>query len=169
MRDICTLLDRLKLEICRALTVYVNTVCKWTDTTTVLQLLNYKGNYAIFIANQVCKILGHTSVDEWSHGASSDNPADAGAPCMSAEVLQPSSWVSSPESLRSKQFPFDPSTEVVANIKPGIIKKENDKTNISLAASLGKSTKEPPPQLIFFDMFSSRRKLLWRTACVLGC
>ena len=33
-----------------------------------------------------------SSVDQWNHVATKDNPADAGTRGMSAEVLQLSSW-----------------------------------------------------------------------------
>ena len=139
----------------------------WTGSTTVLQWLNSTSKQPIFVANRVCEILEHTSVDEWNHVASSDNPADAGTRDMSAEVLQSSSWVRGPDFLRTKEFPFEPSIEVVNNIKLGIVTKETDKTNTSLAASVTKSTKEPPPQLIPFDKYSSYQKLLRITAYAL--
>ena len=102
---------RLKQDICRALTVKVNRVFMWTDSTTVLQWLNSATKHPIFIANRVCEILEHTSVDEWNHVASSDNPADAGTRGMSAEVFQSSSWVRGPDFLRTKEFPFEPNIE----------------------------------------------------------
>ena len=158
---------RLKQDICRALTVKVNKVFMWIDSTTVLQWLNSATKHPIFIANRVCEILEHTSVDEWNHVASSDNPADAGTRGMSVEVLQSSSWLRGPDFLRTKQFPLEPSTEVVNNIKLGIVTKETDETNTSLAASVTKSAKESPPQLIPFDKYSSYQKLLRITAYAL--
>ena len=86
---------------------------------------------------------------------------------MSAEVLQSSSWVRGSDFLRTKQFPFEPSTEVVKNIKLDIVANETDETNTSLAASVTKSTKEPPPRLIPFDKYSSYQKLLQVTAYAL--
>ena len=158
---------RLKPDICRALTVKVNRVFMCTDSTAVLQWPNSATKHPIFIANRVCEILEHTSVDERNHVASSDNLADAGTRGISAEVLQSSSWVRGPDFLRTKQFPFAPSTEVVNNIKLGIVTKETEKTNTSLAASVTKSTKEPPPQLIPFYKYSSYQKLLRITAYAL--
>ena len=157
----------LKQDICRALTVHANKIYMWTNSTTVLQWLNSTSKQPIFAANRVCKILEHTSVDEWNRVASSDNPADAGTRGMSAEVLQSSSWVRGPDFLRTKEFPFEPSIEVVKSIKLGIVTKETDETNTSLAASVTKSTKEPPPQLIPFDKYSSYQKLLRITAYAL--
>ena len=144
-----------KQDICGALTVHVNKVFVRTESTTVLQWLQPTSNQPIFIANRVCEILEHTSVDERNHVSSSDNPADANTRGMSAEVLQSSSWVRGPDFSRTKEFPFEPSTELVENIKLGIVTKETDENNISLAASIIKSTKEPPPQLFLFDMYSS--------------
>ena len=135
---------RLKRDICPALTVHVNQVFMWTDSTTVSQWLNSTSKHPIIIANRVCEILENTSVDEWNHVASSDNPADAGTRGISAEVLQSSSRLRGPDFLRTKEFPFEPSIEVVKNIKLGIVTKEIDETNTSLAASVTKSTKEPP-------------------------
>ena len=151
---------RLKQDIYRALTVPVNKFYMWTDSTIVLQWLNSASKQPIFFANRVCEILEHTSVDEWNHVVSSNNPADAGTRGMSAEVLQSSSWVRGPDFLRTKEFPFEPSIEVVRNIKLGIVTKETDETNTSLAASVTKSTKVPTPQLIPFDKYSSYQKLL---------
>ena len=149
---------RLKQDICRALTVHVNKVCMWTDSTIVLQCFHSTTKPPKFLANSVCDILEHTSVEEWNHVASSDNPADAGTRGMSAEVLQSSTWLRSPHFLRTKVFQSDPSTEVVKNIKLGIVTKETDEINTSLAASVTKSTTEPPPQLIPFDKYSSYQK-----------
>ena len=108
---------RLKQDICRALTLHVNKTFMWTDSTIVLQWLHSTTKQPKFLANRVCEILEHTSVDEWNHVASSDNPADAGTRGMSAKVLQSSTCVRSPHFLRTKEFPFDPSTEVVKSIK----------------------------------------------------
>ena len=81
----------LKQDICRALTENVNRIFMRTDITTVHKWLNTTTKHPIFTANRVSEILEHTSVDEWNHVASSDNPADAGCRGMCAEVLQLSS------------------------------------------------------------------------------
>ena len=98
----------------------------------------------MFFARRVCEILENTSVDEWNHVASSDNPADAGTRGMSAEVLLSISWVRGPDFLRTKQFPFQPSTEVVKNIKLGIATKKSVFTNTSLTPSGTMSLNQPP-------------------------
>ena len=120
---------RLKQDIFRALTVHVKKVFMWTDSTTVLQWLNSTSKQPKFVANPVCQMLEHTIVAEGNHVASSDNLADAGTRGVSAEVLQSSSWVRGPDFLRTKEFSFEPSTEVVKNMKLCIVTKETDKTN----------------------------------------
>ena len=78
---------RFKREICRVLTVTVDKVFMWTDSTIVLQWINSPNKHPIFVANRVSEILENTSVDQWNHVATCDNPADAGTRSMSAEVL----------------------------------------------------------------------------------
>ena len=60
---------RLKSEICRALTVTVDKVFMWTDSTIVLQWINSTNKHPIFIENRVSEILENTSVDQWNHAA----------------------------------------------------------------------------------------------------
>ena len=115
----------------------------------------------------MCEILEYTSVDEWNHIASCDNPADAGTRGISAEVLQSSSWVLGLEFLRTKQLSFEPSKEVVKNITHGIVTKKIDKTNTLLVASVTKSSKEQPQHLVPIDKYSSYQKLLRTTAYAL--
>ena len=69
---------RLKREMCRALTVTVDKVFMWTDSTIILKWVNSTNKHPIFIANRVSEILENTSVDQWNHIATCDNPADAG-------------------------------------------------------------------------------------------
>ena len=94
--QVALLASRLKREITQALTLTFNQVFVWTDSTNVLQWINFNGKQPIFIANRVCKILEYTSVDRWNHVATKDNPADTGTRGMSAEILQLSSWVNGP-------------------------------------------------------------------------
>ena len=93
---------RLKREICRALTVTVDKIFMWTDSTIVLQWINSTNKHPIFLANRVSDILENTSVDQWNHVATCDNPADAGTRGMSAEILHSSSWVRGTDFLRTK-------------------------------------------------------------------
>ena len=119
---------RLKPDICRALTVHISKFFMWTDSTTVFQWLNSTSKQPIIVANRVCEILEHTNVNKRNHIASSDNPADVGTRDMSAEVLRSSSWVRGSDFLRTKQFTFEPSTEVVNTSRPSTGQQQPSKT-----------------------------------------
>ena len=96
---------RLKREICRALTVTVDKLFMWTDSTFKLQWIISTNKHQFFIANRVSEIfLENNSVDQWNHVATCDNLADAGTRSMSAEVLRSSRWLRGPDFLRTKQF-----------------------------------------------------------------
>ena len=82
---------------------------------------------------------------------------------MSAEVLQSSSWVRRPDFLRTKQFPFVQNTDVVNNIKLGVVTKKQDDDS-SLAAFVTKPLKDQSINLIPFGKFNSYQKLLRVTA-----
>ena len=140
----------------------------WTDSTIVLQWINSTNKHSIFIANRVSEILENSSVDQWNHVATCDNPADIGKRGMSAEVSQSSSWEKCPDFLRTKQFPFVPNTDAVDNIKLGVLtKEENDDSNSSLAAFVTKPPKEQSINLIPFDKFNSYHKLFRVTVYML--
>ena len=157
---------RLQNEIIQALTVTVNHVFMWTDSTTVLQWINSNEKQPIFVANRVCEILEYTSVDQWNHVATKDNPADAGTRGMSAEVLQLSSWVNGPHFLSNSSFTFVPNNDVINNIKLGVNQAVIIEDTVSLATSVKKQT-TPVPSLFPFDKFSSYQKYLRIAAYVL--
>ena len=157
---------RLKREIMQALTVSVNQVFMWTDNATVLQWINSNEKQPIFVANRVCEILEYTSVDQWNHVATKDNPADAGTRGMSAEVLQLSSWVNGPHFLINSSFPFVPNKDVINNIKLGVNQAVIIEDTVSLATSVKKQI-TPVPSLFPFDKFFSYQKYLRIAAYVL--
>ena len=136
------LVARLKSEICQALTVTVDKLFMWTDSTIVFQWINSTSKHPILIANRDSEIMENTRVDQWNQVAICDNPADVGTRGMSAEVLQFSSWVRDLDFWRTKQFHFVPNTDVVDNIKLGLVtKKQDDDFTSSLSASVTKPLK----------------------------
>ena len=84
---------RLKDEIQQALTVPVARTFMWTDSTTVLQWLHSIDKKPVFVANRVAEILELTTVDEWNHVPTADNPADEGTRGLSANALLDSPWL----------------------------------------------------------------------------
>ena len=72
------LATRLKEDVLKALTIPVSNTFMWTDRTTVLQWLNSDSKQPTFVANRIGEILESTTVDQWFHVLSGDNPADTG-------------------------------------------------------------------------------------------
>ena len=151
------LADRLKNEFIQALTVVVNQVFMWTDSTTVLQWINSNEKQPIFVANRVREILEYTSVDQWDHVATKDNTADAGTRWMSAEVFQLSGCVKGIHFLTNSRFAFVPNKDVINNIKLGVNQAINIEETVSLATPFNKQT-TAVPQKFSFDKFSSYQK-----------
>jgi hypothetical protein len=55
----------------------MNGIYLWTDSTVVLHWLHRAPNFwKTFVANRVAEIQDLTSVEDWRHVISSDNPAD---------------------------------------------------------------------------------------------
>ena len=107
----------LKEDVLKALTIPVSNTFMWTDSTTVLQWLNSGSKQPTFVANRIGEILESTTVDQWFHVLSGDNPADTGTRGISAESLKRSSWVNGPSLLKSGEWPFKPSIEILKKIR----------------------------------------------------
>ena len=109
------LTTRLKDDIMTALTVSINRVYMWTDSTRVLQWLNSTENLPLFVDNRVGEILESTTIDEWHHVLIGDNQAGTGTPSRYAtsEALKDSSWVIGPSILRTTDWPFIPDERVI--------------------------------------------------------
>ena len=90
------LASRLKDDIEKYLTLSISKVFMWTDSTTFLQWLNSTSKQPVFVANRVAEILESTSIDQWFHVLSGDNPADTGTRGITADSLKQSSWVNGP-------------------------------------------------------------------------
>ena len=64
---------------------------------------------------QSCRL---TTVDEWTHVPTADNPADAGTRGLPANALLNSPWLKGPEFLMTSDWPFQPSEEILkTNLK----------------------------------------------------
>ena len=111
------LATRLKDDIVTALNVWINHVYMWTDSTTVLQWLNSTEKLPVFVANRVDEILESTTIDEWHHVLSGNNPADTGTRGIYSEALKDSSWVIGPSILRTTDWPFIPDERVINEIR----------------------------------------------------
>ena len=79
----------------------IKSVTCWTDSTVVLQWLNDKGRYKVFVANRVSKILERKFI-AWKYVSTKQNPADIGSRGSPVRKL-PELWWKDPTWL--KEFP----------------------------------------------------------------
>ena len=107
------LASRLKRHVEAALTLTIEKVYLWSDSSTVLQWLHSPEKPPVFVANHVSEILDASAADEWAHVSSTNNPADVVTRGMSIDELKSSSWINGPEFLRTEDWPLQPPTQRV--------------------------------------------------------
>ena len=101
------LASRLEDDIEKALTLSFSEVFMWTDRTIALQWFNSTSKPPVFVANRLAEILESTSIDQWFHVLSGDNPADTGTRGITADSLKQSSWVNGPSFLKTWGWPWE--------------------------------------------------------------
>ena len=130
---------RLKDEIQLALTVPVERTFMWTDSTTVLQWLHSIDKKPVFVANRFAEIIELTTVDEWNHVPTADNPADAGTRGLPVNALLNSPWLKGPKFLMTSDWPFQPSEKILKtklkNSDPHEVKTEPETTTNTASVS----------------------------------
>ena len=99
-----------------------------SDSTTFLQWLHGDYKKVVFVASRVGEILQSSTVDEWYHVSTDDNPADTSTCGTAAEALHENCWVKGPSFLKTAVWPFQPSLDVVNKISL----KESDVVGVSL-------------------------------------
>ena len=160
------LASRLRKEVQRALTMKIDKLFMWTDSTTVLQWIHLIEKQPVFVANRVAEILELTTTDEWNYVQSYDNPADAGTRGLSATALPNSIWLKGPDFLKTSDWPFRPSENSSFKVKQ---RKEassrekpsfGDETVLNTNAGISTSTFE-------WQKYSSYEKLLRVAAYIL--
>ena len=67
---------RLAFDLATAYRFSNDKVTFFTDSTTVLWWLRTTNPLSIFLANRICQILDRTSLDQWKHVRTNENPAD---------------------------------------------------------------------------------------------
>ena len=115
------LASRLKRHVEAALTLAIEKVYMWSDSSTVLQWLHSPEKQSVFVANRISEILDASTVDEWAHVSSTNNPADVVTRGMSIDELKSSAWINGPEVLRTEDWPFQPPTQRVSVKSPKLI------------------------------------------------
>ena len=76
----------------------------WTDSTIDIQWLNSTTKPLVYVTNRVFEILESTSIDQWLHDLSGDNPADTETKGITSDSLKQSSWVNGPSFLKKSDW-----------------------------------------------------------------
>ena len=160
---------RLKSIVCEALDFKFSKIFMWTDSTTVIQWLLSDVKQPVFVANRVSEILELTTIDQWSHVGTIDNPADDVTRGLPIEGLNDSAWVNGPEFLKTDQWPFR-----APNVGE-LLAKKGTPTQHSVSSDEAESvlvdsflaTKLSKDAIVNFQLFSSYRKLVRVLAYVL--
>nr|CAI5830957.1 unnamed protein product [Callosobruchus analis] len=101
------LATRLHERVKASLLLNIDTSYFWTDSMIVLSWLKMQpSSLKVFVANRVAEIQRHTTVEQWGHVPTSQNPADLASRGSSPSEIRVSNiWWSGPEWLKlSSQF-----------------------------------------------------------------
>ena len=156
---------RLRNDIQKALTLKIEKTFMWTDSTTVLQWLHSLEKQPVFIANRVAEILEFTTVDEWFHVQSADNPADAGTRGLSAKELLASCWLKEPSFLKTSDWPFKPCENFRTKLKPA--KPDPNDVRMTESSTMLIAHQTAIAETFQWQKFCSYEKLLRITAYML--
>ena len=95
---------RLRKQILNEHDVRIDKIFHWTDSSTVLQWLQAAHKkQQVFLANRAAEILENSSMDQWRHVKSVENPADIGTRGMSIEGLKEYVWLNGPVWLQADE------------------------------------------------------------------
>ena len=95
---------RLRKQILNELDVRIDKIYHWTNSSTVLQLLQAAHKkQQVFVANRAAEILQNSSMDQWRHVKGVENTADIGTREMSIEGLKESVWLNGPAWLQADE------------------------------------------------------------------
>ncbi|XP_039309934.1 uncharacterized protein LOC120358749 [Solenopsis invicta] len=144
------LLAQLTNKVLKSLTCKIGSVYLWTDSTIVLAWLqSFSRTWTSFVANRVGEIQQLTTIQDWHHVSSKDNPADLLSRGISpASLPQSQLWWSGPSWLNLNkedwpQFPYSTNHQ-----------------DIPEAKSVAIATATTEKGFNIFEQFSSLMKLL---------
>ena len=91
---------RISQQLRRELSYHVDQEYFWTDSKVVLGYIsNESRRFHVFVANRVQEIQNSTSVEQWNHVESKQNPADEASRGVKSQELLHSRWINGPAFL----------------------------------------------------------------------
>ena len=91
---------RISQKLRRGLSYHIDQEYFWTDSKVVLGYIsNESRRFHVFVANRVQEIQNSTSVEQWNHVESKQNPADEASRGVKSQELLHSRWINGPAFL----------------------------------------------------------------------
>ena len=115
-------------QLCSSMKWDMNKTLYFTDSTTVLWWLRTHRELDVFVGNRVCKILENSSLNQWFHINTLQNPADIPTRGMSGKKLASCDlWWEGPAFFKDKRknWPAQPEVVETRNCKEGYRKEES--------------------------------------------
>lgn len=137
--ELCAALTGAQLAklIVNELTLPIQEVTHWTDSTTVLHWLRSEScHFKVFVGTRVAEIQKLTNLDSWRYVDSARNPADDLTRGKNLkELIRPNQWIHGPKFLLQppNEWPSNPSETPV-----------DDNTELRKTAVFGPTITSPP-------------------------
>ena len=78
----------------------------WTDSTVVLGYINNESRrFHVFVANRIRHIRQYSTVSQWKHVQTNENPADGASRGLTVGQLITSNWLTGPKFLWERKVP----------------------------------------------------------------
>ena len=91
---------KISQQLRHRLSYHIDQEYFWTDSNVVLGYIsNESRRFHVFVANRVQEIQNSTSVEQWNHVESKQNPADEASRGVKSQELLPSRWINGPAFL----------------------------------------------------------------------
>ena len=91
---------KISQQLRHRLSYHIDQEYFWTDSNVVLGYIsNESRRFHVFVANRVQEIQNSTSVEQWNHIASKQNPADEASRGVKSQELLHSRWTNGPAFL----------------------------------------------------------------------
>ena len=138
-----------------------------TYSTTVRQWLHSSEKQPELVSKRTAEILHSTTIHEWNHVQSADNPADASNRGIAASAFLEYSCLKTPDFPRTSDWPFKPPNENVRKIRLTKLATETKSSSELQNASTFTATVTTNASAFEWLKYSSYEKLLRIAAYVL--
>ena len=90
---------RISQQLRRELSYRIDQEYFWTEKSVLGYISNESRRFHVFVANRVQEIQNSTSVEQWNHAETKQNPADEASRGVKSQELLHSRWINGPAFL----------------------------------------------------------------------